>query len=86
LLFYAKNGECIMCGSDENTVSMRVDMTGKGDFIDFAIPEVLNNWVEYGMKYDIGFDLGQLADGIQATFWSKGTEVSTFRLKTGWGK
>ncbi|GHU76516.1 hypothetical protein FACS1894188_09160 [Clostridia bacterium] len=84
LLFYTKNGEYIIQGFDESTagksVSMRVDMTGKENFVDFAIPVSLNDWVEYGMKYDIGFDLGGLADGIQASFWRDGTEVSLWPM------
>ncbi len=86
LLLYTKGGEYITLGFDESTegesVSMRVDMTGHEDFVDFAIPASLNDWAEYGMKYDLGFELGELADGIQASFWRDGAEVSLWPAAT----
>ncbi len=84
LLFYAKNGQYIIQGSDHSSsgksVSMRVDMTGKGDFVDFIVPESLNDWVEYGMRYDLSLKLGHSADRIQASFWRDGKEVSLWPM------
>lgn len=81
LLFNVDNGEYILLTASEMTqegkfAHMQVDMTGNGDCIDFAVPQSLNNWIEFGERLDLSFYLGELADGIQATFWSDGKEVS----------
>ena len=81
LLFNANNSEFIILTSSEikeegKYAQMQVDMTDKGDYVDFSVPHSLNNWVEYGETFDLSFYLGELADGIQPTFWQEGKEVS----------
>lgn len=81
LLLYTTDGEYIQLSNKEmaddgKSAQMRVDMTGRGDKVDFSIPYSLNNWVEYGEEFDLAFYLGPLADGIAASFWQDGEQVS----------
>ncbi|MDL2234098.1 serine/threonine protein kinase, partial [Ruminococcaceae bacterium OttesenSCG-928-L11] len=81
LLFNAEGSEYIILTSAEMSedgtyAHMQVDMTGNGNFVDFMLPQSLNNWVEFGEKFDMSFYLDDLADGIQASFWHDGTEAS----------